>query len=266
MADRSISFIAYHQRPAAPFTDPSKPYIQGYYFPSLEEFLSLYYADKFIPKLTPENRIADQKFLIDGKEYKAVKISDLVDTVSYIYWIERAKERENAETAVSATEEADQKLIFSDNPQIPEGGIFLAGPTHRKNGYNGSWRQEAVKLFREKSYYGHIYIPEYADGKEFVESDESIRIETEWEWEALSKAKVIMFWVPRELKELPAFTTNIEFGRYTALSPEKIILGYPDTAVKMRYMELLYDRECNKKPKHTLEKTVISALRLYNRL
>lgn len=268
MSDGSISFIAYHKCPgfADPSADLSRPYTKEYHFSSPEEFLSLYYTDKFMPEMTPEDRIADQKFLIGGKEYRAVEVSDLADTVSSFYWGKQVKEKDHTPKKTEEKKETDRRLIFSDNPKIPEGGIFLAGPTHRKNGYNNSWREEAVRLFREKFYYGYIYIPEYADGKEFTESDESIRVETEWEWEALSKAKVIMFWVPRELKEMPAFTTNIEFGRYTALSPEKVILGYPDTAVKMRYLKLLYDKECGKKPEHTLEKTVGNALHLYNRL
>jgi hypothetical protein len=33
-----------------------------------------------------------------------------------------------------------------------------------------------------------------------------------WEREGLIKASVIFFWIPRGLPDMPAFTTNVEFG------------------------------------------------------
>ena len=33
-----------------------------------------------------------------------------------------------------------------------------------------------------------------------------------WDREGLIKASVIFFWIPRGLPDMPAFTTNVEFG------------------------------------------------------
>lgn len=156
------------------------------------------------------------------------------------------------------------QLIFSNNSVIPNGGIFLAGPTRRDSNYESSWRKIAVNFFEKNDYNGIIYIPEYEPDKTFVSTNENIIKQTNWEWEALDKASVIMFWIPRDLDDMPAFTTNIEFGRYTALSPNKVVLGYPDDARKMRYIELLYYKMCNKKSHDNLEDTIKEAIKIYN--
>jgi 8-oxo-dGTP pyrophosphatase MutT (NUDIX family) len=48
----------------------------------------------------------------------------------------------------------------------------------------------------------------------------------EWENEGLNQADVIVFWIPRDLKKLPGFTTNVEFGLW--VKSGKVILGCPD--------------------------------------
>ena len=155
-------------------------------------------------------------------------------------------------------------LIYSDNTYIPHKGIFLAGPTLR-NGYSqNSWRYKALKLFDKFDFDGQIFIPEYEPSKTFIDTDENIKKQTYWEWEALDKATAIMFWIPRDIKTLPGFTTNIEFGRYTALCPEKIVLGYPSNAPKMRYIELLYQKTTNRKSNTSLVDTVKETIKLYN--
>ena len=155
------------------------------------------------------------------------------------------------------------KLVFSDMEEIPNGGIFLAGPTRRNSKYNASWRKVAVDLFEKEQYNGILYIPEYGTTESFEDSLTNIHKQTDWEWEALDKASVIMFWIPRDIEELPGFTTNVEFGRYTALVPEKIVLGYPENARKMRYLDYLYTKSCNKVAKHSLEETVLETVTLF---
>ena len=155
------------------------------------------------------------------------------------------------------------QLIFSDMETIPNGGIFLAGPTKRGSKYETSWRKLAVSIFGLSKYKGILYIPEYSDDTPFEDSLSNIHKQTDWEWEALGKASVIMFWIPRELPDMPAFTTNVEFGRYTALVPQKVILGYPEDAVKMRYLDYLYTKMCKRSASRSLEETICDALALY---
>ncbi len=158
------------------------------------------------------------------------------------------------------------KIVFSDMNSIPAGGIFLAGPTRRNSKYKNSWRKSAIDIFESKGYDGIIYIPEYKNNQPFEETISNIHRQTDWEWEALGKASVILFWIPRELPDMPAFTTNVEFGRYTALTPHKVVLGYPKEAVKMRYLDYLYNKACNRTSKTSLEDTINEALTLYNQL
>lgn len=47
----------------------------------------------------------------------------------------------------------------------------------------------------------------------------------EWEWKGLTSASCIAFWIPRELKDMPGFTTNIEWGKW--YESRKVVLGYP---------------------------------------
>ena len=84
---------------------------------------------------------------------------------------------------------------------------------------------------------------------------------SKWEWDRLETSDLILFWVPRDLEILPGFTTNVEFGRYITLCPEKIILGCPDNAVKMDYIKLLYKRFSFKNIENTLENTIKEALK-----
>lgn len=157
-------------------------------------------------------------------------------------------------------------LIYSDNLNIPNNGIFLAGPTLRGGYSKESWRYKAIEFFSQHNYNGNILIPEYEITKKFIDTDENIVKQTRWEWSALKKSTVILFWIPRDLKTLPAFTTNVEFGRYTAISPEKVILGHPINAPKMRYLDLLYKETTNRSSLYTLEETITQSIILYNKL
>lgn len=110
--------------------------------------------------------------------------------------------------------------------------IFLAGPSPRGNG-EYDWRPSAVEVLREANFNGNVFIPLPRNGVYKVEYDEQVK----WELNHLNKAKVILFWIPRDLKNLPGFTTNVEFGMF--LKSNKIVLGYPKTAEKMKYLDLV---------------------------
>lgn len=114
-------------------------------------------------------------------------------------------------------------------PKVITKSLFLAGPTPRSSDGN-PWRQEAIKLLEEAEFDGVVYVPEPRDGRWHKEYDRQV----EWEELCLNQADCIVFWVPRDLKTMPAFTTNIEWGRWEASG--KLVLGYPKEAEKMSYM------------------------------
>jgi calcineurin-like phosphoesterase family protein len=102
---------------------------------------------------------------------------------------------------------------------------------------------------------GTVFVPE--------RSDKTVKIDyfdqVEWEYAALNEAKVIVFWVPRDMKTMPAFTTNVEFGLWIAKG-KKVLYGRPRIAPqsavtsgeddfapecpKNRYLDWLYGKEC----------------------
>ena len=107
--------------------------------------------------------------------------------------------------------------------------IFLAGPTPRDKAVP-SWRPDALALLKEQGYDGVVFVPESRDDACGVEYDNQI----EWEEAGLNQADVILFWVPRELATMPAFTTNVEYGKW--YESGKCVLGFPSSAKKMGYL------------------------------
>jgi hypothetical protein len=116
--------------------------------------------------------------------------------------------------------------------------IFLAGPTPRDKGVS-SWRPDAIRMLREMGFYGHVFVPETADGGWLGDYAAQVR----WEWSALGLASKTVFWVPRELQTMPGFTTNIEFGIMMAKYPDRVILGCPDDAPKTRYLKMMVEEQ-----------------------
>ena len=113
--------------------------------------------------------------------------------------------------------------------EIPttEKAIFLAGPTPRGGDLHGGWRKAAIEYL---AYYaGNVLCP--------IPKDGVWDYQAQYDWEAfgLKASTVILFWVPRSLS-LPAFTTNIEWGKW--YSSGKCVLGYPTGTEKMRYFDL----------------------------
>lgn len=85
-------------------------------------------------------------------------------------------------------------------------------------------------------YDGVVFYPEERDGTDFDKSlvDEQI----EWEHRCLNAADVVVFWVPRELRddfEMAAFTTNVEWGLLNRSG--KVFGGGPADAPKNHYLE-----------------------------
>src|ERR1035437_1417850 len=115
-------------------------------------------------------------------------------------------------------------------PQAFRKSIFLAGPTPRSK-ETPSWRPEALKLLEANSYDGVVFIPESRDGKRLGDYNTMV----EWEETYLNMADCIPFWIPRNMKDMPALTTNDEWGVWK--NSGKVILGTPDEAMHVRYQQ-----------------------------
>lgn len=146
-------------------------------------------------------------------------------------------------------------IINYSDEEVKKGekSIFLAGPTPRnKNAI--SWRKEACKILKEKGFDGIVYVPEYSTWK----PKESYIEQAMWERNALTESTVIVFWIPRQLPDMPAFTTNVEFGYW--LSSGKVIYGRPDNAEKIKYLDWLYELDYNIKPASNINDLLEEAL------
>ena len=102
--------------------------------------------------------------------------------------------------------------------------LFLAGPSPRGNGEH-DWRKQARVLLHRLGFDGMVYIPLPRDGV-FQQDDFDHTAQIDWELEHLEKARAIVFWIPRDLRALPGFTTNVEFGRFSRSG--HTVLGYPE--------------------------------------
>lgn len=105
--------------------------------------------------------------------------------------------------------------------------IFLAGPSLRNiNGYT-PWRIEALDILKRLEFDGVVLVPE--------PFHENYNHQVAWETDALKSATQILFWIPRDLTDLPGFTTNFELGEH--LNSGKITIGFPEDAPKTRYIK-----------------------------
>lgn len=149
---------------------------------------------------------------------------------------------------------------YSDQEVIKgQKSIFLAGPTPREERVK-TWRKEACEILEKNGFDGVVYVPEYSTFRPL----ENYLNQVEWEREALSNASIIVFWIPRELKDMPAFTTNVEFGYW--IHSGKIIYGRPDNSRKNGYLDWLYEKDTNNKPFSNLEELLNSSIELANKV
>lgn len=157
-------------------------------------------------------------------------------------------------------------LFYSNEPlnlnnfDLTRHSIFLAGPTPRSKDVR-SWRPEALDILRALKYDGQVIIPEHKgfESRFSAEEFENLYLnQCEWEDFGLEHAVKIVFWVPRDLDIFPAFTTNVEFGRY--VNSGRVIYGRPPNAPKNKYLDWLYAKY-NKLPIHkTLFNTLVSSI------
>jgi len=136
----------------------------------------------------------------------------------------------------------------TDNPSI-----FLAGPTPRSNDVV-SWRPDAINILQSLRYNGLVFYPEYLDGAQDDLSGNKYVNQVEWEHNGLNVCRVVLVWVPRDLKNMPSFTTNVEFGLY--VKSGKLFYGRPDHSPKNGYLDYCYEKFTNRKPKNILSDLV----------
>lgn len=114
------------------------------------------------------------------------------------------------------------RCVYAYEP-IPAGpSIFLAGPTPRSADVP-SWRPHAVRHLEQTWASGRlsVLIPEPRNGEWATDYEDQVG----WETYGLDTATVILFWIPRCLRTLPGFTTNVEFGLYARSG--RVVLGAP---------------------------------------
>lgn len=151
-------------------------------------------------------------------------------------------------------------INYSDEEVIKgKKSIFLAGPTPRNQSVV-SWRKYACEKLKELGFDGVVYVPEYSS---FKPKDDYVD-QAMWERNALIQSTVILFWIPRDLDDMPAFTTNVEFGYW--LHTGKVIYGRPDEAVKIKYLDWLYKVDYNKEPINDLDSLLSESIRLSEKL
>ncbi|MBI3633435.1 MAG: hypothetical protein HY226_04035 [Candidatus Vogelbacteria bacterium] len=137
--------------------------------------------------------------------------------------------------------------------------IFLAGPTPRtKEETRYSWRPKALRVLEEEGYDGVVFVPEYRDVSDFPYPDFGYKDTIKWEHDSIEMSDAILFWVPRDIKNLPGFTTNIEFG--WQLQTGRVVFGAPAKAPKMDYLRYMCDR-FKVKSRKTLQATIRETLR-----
>lgn len=107
--------------------------------------------------------------------------------------------------------------------------LFLAGPTPRSADVV-SWRKEALVRLEALGFQGTVFVPELRDGW-----SHDYYAQVGWEEAALDRADCIVFWVPREMKTMPALTTNVEWGM--RWDSGRVVLGAPPEATKVRYLQ-----------------------------
>lgn len=152
------------------------------------------------------------------------------------------------------------KILHPNSPDKFQGGqsIFLAGPTPRSAEVM-SWRPVAIDMLQKAGFDGTVFVPERTDWSTMVNYDDQV----EWEWDGLERCTVIAFWVPRELKTMPAFTTNVEFGLF--VKSVQTVYGRPPSAPKTRYLDQLYRRWHDGRSIHeTLDTLMAAAVNLAN--
>lgn len=127
------------------------------------------------------------------------------------------------------------EVVYAQEPTplLTKKSIFLVGPTPRRQGVE-SWRPAMIDELRDAGFDGFVFSPEPRGGNWQGNYDSQV----EWEKKHLELCDLIIAWVARKLPDMPAFTTNVEFGRW--VGSQKLLYGRPMWAEKTRYLDWMY--------------------------
>jgi 8-oxo-dGTP pyrophosphatase MutT (NUDIX family) len=144
-------------------------------------------------------------------------------------------------------------------PETYSKSLFLAGPSLRPGQEKElvSWRIEALAYLENQGFDGVIFCPEHKDNifPDNFDYDQQVG----WEDKHLKMADLVVFWIPRKIKTMPAFTSNIEWGKYEDTG--KVVYGHPEDAEKMNYLDYYADKY-NVPVHKTLQETLDAALEM----
>ena len=131
-------------------------------------------------------------------------------------------------------------ILYYNTPaetlNLAERSIFLVGPTPRSKAVK-SWRPGAINILKDWKFNGTVVVPEWNPDifrPEKVDYTDYV----EWEHYGLEHCSRIAVWVPRNMKDMPALTTNVEFGLH--VKSGRVRYGRPNDAEYCRYLDWLY--------------------------
>ena len=113
-------------------------------------------------------------------------------------------------------------------PEPPAKAIYLAGPVPRDPA-EASWHDEAIEEIRRVGFRGYVIVPRLRPGNSADSPGQ-----TKWEYDSMTRADALLFWIPRVLWELPGLTSNLEWGVWH--DSGKAVLGAPPNAPRMGYL------------------------------
>lgn len=132
-------------------------------------------------------------------------------------------------------------IVFSNQelPSYISKSIFLAGPSIRDYTQK-DWRHDALAILEQMNYTGTVFVPipdvVFYGQSPLKTGDYNTQIS--WEQSARSMADIIVFWIPRNIKNgMYGLTTNFELGE--DLKTGKVVYGRPDHADKTRYLDMV---------------------------
>jgi 8-oxo-dGTP pyrophosphatase MutT (NUDIX family) len=111
-----------------------------------------------------------------------------------------------------------------------------------------------IEALRRAGYDGVVYVPESSNG----DWNHSYTDQIEWEQRYLNRCDLIIAWVPRDLKTMPAFTTNVEFGQF--VTSGRLLYGRPNGAPKTQYLDVAYKQTVLKEPLESIEALATEAV------
>ncbi|MFI6580256.1 nucleoside 2-deoxyribosyltransferase domain-containing protein [Embleya sp. NPDC050493] len=127
------------------------------------------------------------------------------------------------------------EIVVVNSPDEPpdawDASVFLAGPTPRA-AHVPSWRPAALKLIRERRRRPGrlvVFVPEPGEGQSWP----THQVQRDWELRNLDRSDRVLFWIPRDLRDLPGLTTNDEWGWLK--DSGRAVLGTPPDAPHVRY-------------------------------